>query len=42
MNSLARHSCLIINEVGYCRFNHDETLLFFQLVDLISTKDSLT
>ena len=40
LNGLAKHSCLIIDEVGYCRFNHDETLLFFQLVDRISTKES--
>ena len=36
LNGLAKNSCLIIDEVGYCRFNHDETLL----VDRISTKDS--
>ena len=40
LNGLSKYSCLIIDEVGYCKFNREETLLFFQLIDRISLKES--
>lgn len=40
LNGLSKYSCLIIDEVGYCHFNKEETLLFFQLVDRICMKDT--
>ena len=39
MLTLNKYTCLIIDEVGYCRFSKEETLLFFQLVDRFSLKD---
>jgi len=33
MNSLVRPSCLIIDEVGHCQFDKENTQLFFDLVD---------
>lgn len=40
LNGLSKYSCLIIDEVGYCKFNRQETLLFFQLVDRVSMKET--
>ena len=40
LNGLSKYSCLIIDEVGYCKFNREETLLFFQLIDRISLKET--
>ena len=39
LDGLAKYSCLIIDEAGYCHFDKDETLMFFQLVDRISLKE---
>ena len=39
LNSLNKYTCLIIDEVGYCKFTMEETLLFFQLVDRFSAKE---
>ena len=33
LNSLVRPSCLIIDEVGHCEFDKENTRLFFDLVD---------
>ena len=33
LNSLIRPSCLIIDEVGYCEFDKENTRLFFDMVD---------
>lgn len=33
INSLVRASCLIIDEVGHCQFDKENTQLFFDLVD---------
>ena len=33
LNSLVRPSCLIIDEVGHCAFDKENTRLFFDLVD---------
>lgn len=38
LSGLTKYSCLIIDEVGYCHFNEDETLLFFQIIDRIDAK----
>jgi len=38
LSGLTKYSCLIIDEVGYCRFNEEETLLFFQIIDRIDAK----
>ena len=40
LNGLSKYSCLIIDEVGYCKFNRQETLLFFQLIDRVSIKET--
>lgn len=40
LNGLAKCSCLIIDEIGYCKFTREETLLFFQLVDRFSMKEN--
>jgi DNA replication protein DnaC len=40
LNGLSKYSCLIIDEVGYCKLNRQETLLFFQLVDRIGLKET--
>ena len=40
LDGLSKYSCLIIDEVGYCKFNREETLLFFQLVDRVSLKET--
>lgn len=40
IGALSKYACLIIDEVGYCKFNKEETLLFFQLVDRMSVKES--
>ena len=40
LNGLSKYYCLIIDEVGYCKFNREETLLFFQLIDRISLKET--
>ena len=40
LNGLSKYSCLIIDEVGYCKFNREETLLFFQLADRVSLKET--
>lgn len=39
LDSLNKYTCLILDEVGYCKFSKEETLLFFQLVDRFSSKD---
>lgn len=39
LKSLNNFTCLIIDEVGYCKFSKEETLLFFQLVDRFSIKE---
>ena len=33
LNSLVRPSCLIIDEIGHCEFDRENTRLFFDLVD---------
>lgn len=33
LNSLVRPSCLIIDEIGHCRFDQENTRLFFDMVD---------
>lgn len=33
LNSLVRPSCLIIDEVGHCDFDKENTRLFFDLID---------
>ena len=33
LNSLVRPSCLIIDEVGHCEFDKENTRLFFDLID---------
>lgn len=33
LNSLVRPACLIIDEVGHCAFDKENTRLFFDLVD---------
>lgn len=38
LNSLAKYTCLIIDEAGYCQFNREETRLLFQLIDRIDSK----
>lgn len=38
LNSLSKYTCLIIDEVGYCQFNKEETRLLFQLIDRIDSK----
>lgn len=40
LNGLSKYSRLIIDEVEYCKFNRQETLLFFQLVDRVSIKET--
>ena len=40
LNGFSKYSCLTIDEIGYCKFNRDETLLFFQLVDRIGLKEN--
>ncbi|MFA6907153.1 MAG: ATP-binding protein [Sphaerochaeta sp.] len=40
LNGLSKYSCLIVDEVGYCKLNRQETLLFFQLVDRIGLKET--
>lgn len=40
LNGLSKYSCLIIDEIGYCRFDKAETLMFFQLIDRINLKES--
>lgn len=40
LNGLAKYSYLIIDEIGYCKFNREETLLFFHMVDRFSIKES--
>ena len=39
LNGLSKYSCLIIDEIGYCRFDKAETLMFFQLIDRINLKE---
>ena len=38
LSGLTKYSCLIIDEVGYCEFNVEETRLFFQIVDRIDAR----
>lgn len=40
LNGLSKYSCLTVDEVGYCKFNRQETLLFFELVDRVSLKET--
>lgn len=39
LNGLVRPSCLIIDEVGHCEFDKENTRLFFDLVDRRYNKD---
>lgn len=39
LNSLVRPSCLIIDEVGHCEFDKENTRLFFDLIDRRYNKD---
>lgn len=38
VSGLTKYSCLIIDEVGYCDFNVEQTRLFFQIIDRIDIK----
>lgn len=38
LNALAKYTCFIIDEAGYCQFNKEETRLLFQLIDRIDAK----
>ena len=33
LTSLVRPSCLIIDEIGHCEFDKENTRLFFDLID---------
>lgn len=39
INGLIRPSCLIIDEIGNCNFDRDNTRLFFDIVDRRSEKE---
>ena len=39
LNGLVRPSCLIIDEVGHCDFDKENTRLFFDLIDRRYNKD---
>ena len=40
LSGFLKYQCIIIDEVGYCTFDKDETRLFFQMVDRLSTRGS--
>lgn len=40
ISGLQKYQCLIIDEIGYCSFNEDETRVFFQIVDRLSSRES--
>lgn len=40
ISTYQKYQCLIIDEVGYCSFNDEETRVFFQIVDGLSSRDS--
>jgi len=40
LNGLSKYPCPIFDEVGYYKFNRQETLLFFHLVDRIGMKET--
>lgn len=40
LDGLSKYSCLIIDEIGYCHFDKQETLMFFQLIDRINLKET--
>ena len=39
LNGLVRPSCLIIDEVGHCEFDKENTRLFFDMIDRRYNKD---
>lgn len=41
LNGLVRPSCLIIDEVGHCEFDIENTWLFFALIDRRYNKKKL-
>lgn len=40
LSGFLKYQCIIIDEVGYCTLDKDETRLFFQMVDRLSTRGS--
>ena len=40
ISGLQKYQCLIIDEIGYYSFNEDETWVFFQIVDRLSSRES--
>lgn len=40
LSGFLKYQCIIIDEVGYCTLDKDETRLFFQMVDRLSTRAS--
>ena len=39
LTSLVRPSCLIIDEIGHCEFDKENTRLFFDLIDRRCNKE---
>jgi len=40
LNGLSRYPCHIINEVGYCKLNRQETFMLSQFIDRIGVKEN--
>lgn len=40
LSGFLKYQCIIIDEVGYCTLDKDETRLFFQMIDRLSTRGS--
>lgn len=38
ISSFMKYDCLIIDEIGYCKFNKEETRMFFHLIDRFGMK----
>lgn len=42
INTLVRYPCLIIDEVGHCKFDKENTNLFFDVIDRRYNRDGIT
>ena len=41
VNTLVRYPCLIIDEIGHCKFDKENTMLFFDVIDRRYNKDGM-
>ncbi len=41
VNTLVRYQCLIIDEIGHCKFDKENTMLFFDVIDRRYNKEGM-